>query len=142
MLSNREKMLAGELYDSRDPELLTMAHRARELLAAFAAIPSVHGDRRRIVLTALLGSVGDGVWIEPPFFCDYGTHISIGAHTFVNVNCVFLDSAKIEIGANSLIGPGVQLLTATHPLKADERIVSRSHPDSSEASGGPAFCRR
>src|SRR5689334_22960094 len=132
MLSNREKMLAGEFYDTRDPELLTMAHRARELLAAFAAIPSVHGDRRRIVLTALLGKLGDGVWIEPPFFCDYGTQISIGANTFVNVNCVFLDSATIEIGANGLIGPGVQLLTATHPVRADERIVDRSRPDASE----------
>ena len=129
-------MLAGEFYDSRDAELLTMANRARELLTAFAAIPSVHGDRRRIVLTALLGNVGDGVWIEPPFFCDYGTHISIGAHTFVNVNCVFLDSATIEIGAYGLIGPGVQLLTATHPVNADERIVDHSRAD---ASVGPAF---
>jgi maltose O-acetyltransferase len=124
-------MLAGELYDSRDPELLTMAHRARELLAAFSAIPSVHGDRRHIVLTALLGKIGDGVWIEPPFFCDYGTHISIGANTFVNVNCVFLDSATIEIGANGLIGPGVQLLTATHPLRAEERIVPGPSPGAS-----------
>jgi maltose O-acetyltransferase len=126
-------MLSGEFYDSRDPELLAMAHRARELLAAFAAIPSVHGDRRRIVLTDLLGSVGDGVWIEPPFFCDYGTHISIGANTFVNVNCVFLDTATIDIGANALIGPGVQLLTATHPLSAAERIVDRGRPDAIEA---------
>lgn len=124
MLSNRERMLTGEFYDSRDPELLTMAHRARELLAAFSAIPSVHDDRRGIVLKALLGSLDDGVWIEPPFFCDYGTHISIGANTFVNVNCVFLDSAAIEIGANGLIGPGVQLLTATHPVQADERIIT------------------
>ena len=124
-------MLAGELYDSRDPELLTMAHRARELLTAFAAIPSVHGDRRRSVLTSLLGNVGDGVWIEPPFFCEYGAHISIGANTFVNVSCVFLDSATIEIGANGLIGPGVQLLTATHPLRADERIIP--NPGANEA---------
>jgi maltose O-acetyltransferase len=131
MLSNRERMLAGELYDSRDPELLTMAHRARELLAAFSAIPSVHGDRRHIVLATLLRNIGEGVWIEPPFFCDYGTHISIGANTFVNVNCVFLDSAMIEIGANGLIGPGVQLLTATHPARAEERIVAGSRPGES-----------
>jgi maltose O-acetyltransferase len=120
-------MLAGEFYDSRDSELLAMAHGARELLAAFAAIPSVHGDRRRIVLETLLGKVGDGVWIEPPFFCDYGVHISVGTNTFVNVNCVFLDSAPIEIGANGLIGPGVQLLTATHPVRPDERIVATAN---------------
>lgn len=116
-------MLGGEHYDTRDPELLAMAHRARELLAAFAAIPSVHGDRRTIVLKQLLGRVGEGVWIEPPFFCDYGVNITIGLNTFVNVNCVFLDSAPIEIGENGLIGPGVQLLTATHPVSAAERIV-------------------
>lgn len=131
MLTNRERMLAGELYDTRDPELLAMAHRARELLAAFAAIPSVHGERRAMVLKSLLARVDDGVWIEPPFFCDYGSHVAIGANTFVNVNCVFLDSAPIEIGANCLIGPGVQLLTATHPLRADDRIVRDRKPNES-----------
>jgi maltose O-acetyltransferase len=137
VLSNRELMLAGEIYDSRDPELLALAHRARELIAAFSAIPSVHGDRRTAVLKQLLGAVGDGVWVEPPFFCDYGVNVTIGANTFVNVNCVFLDSAKITIGANVLIGPGVQLLTATHPLRAEERVIN--HPDASTTSGGPAL---
>jgi maltose O-acetyltransferase len=66
------------------------------------------------------------VWIEPPFFCDYGENVYLGARSFVNVNCVFLDSAEIRIGANALIGPGVQLLTATHPLRASDRIVPES----------------
>ncbi len=117
-------MLAGEPYNSRDPELLALAHRARALLSGFAALPSTDTPGRHRVLADLLGDVGEGVWIEPPFFCDYGAHVTIGAGTFVNVNCVFLDSATITIGADVLIGPGVQLLTVTHPLAAAERIVA------------------
>jgi maltose O-acetyltransferase len=116
-------MLAGEPYDSRDPELLALAHRARALLASFATIPSTDTAARHRTLVDLLGDVGEGVWIEPPFFCDYGQHIAIGPESFVNVNCVFLDSAPIRIGAYVLVGPGVQLLTASHPLAAAQRIV-------------------
>ncbi len=126
--SERERMLAGEFYDSRDPELLALAHCAREQLARFAATPSTDAPARRRVLERLLGEVGEGVWIEPPFFCDYGAHTWIGPQSFVNVNCVFLDAAEIRIGANVLIGPGVQLLTVSHPLRAPDRIVPTS-PD-------------
>lgn len=122
MPSERERMLAGEFYDSRDPELLAQAHRARALLAEFNGCPSTDGARRHALLGQLLGSVGEGVWIEPPFFCDYGPQVTIGAQTFVNANCVFLDSAEIRIGARGLIGPGVQFLTPDHPLRAADRI--------------------
>src|SRR5690348_673814 len=101
--SERERMLAGDAYNSRDPELLALAHHARAQLARFAALPSTDGAARRRVLEDLLGGVGDGVWIEPPFFCDYGRHTYIGARSFVNVNCVFLDAAEIRIGSNVLI---------------------------------------
>jgi maltose O-acetyltransferase len=121
--SERERMLGGEPYNTRDPELLALAHRARALLATFAALPSTDTAGRHRTLGRLFAAVGDRVWIEPPFFCDYGQHIHIGPDTFVNVNCVFLDSAEIRIGANVLIAPGVHLLTATHPLSAAERIV-------------------
>jgi maltose O-acetyltransferase len=122
-VSERERMLLGEPYNTRDPELLALAHHARALVARFASLPSTDRHGRHGVLLDLLATVGEGVWIEPPFFCDYGRHISIGADTFVNANCVFLDSALIRIGANVLIAPGVQLLTATHPLDAGDRIV-------------------
>jgi maltose O-acetyltransferase len=124
MSVERERMLRGEAYDTRDPALLAAAHRARALLAEFAATPSTDLDGRRAILGRLLGSVGEEVWIEPPFFCDYGENVYIGDRTFVNVNCVFLDSAEIRIGANGLLAPGVQLLTATHPLRAAERMLS------------------
>ena len=117
-------MLRGEIYDTRDAELLALAHRARALIASFTAAPSTDLAARRSILAELLGSVGEEVWIEPPFFVDYGAHTYIGDRTFVNVNCVFLDSAEIRIGADVLLAPAVQLLTATHPLKASERVPS------------------
>ena len=120
----RDRMLRGESYNSRDEALLATAHRARALLAAFAATPSTDLTQRRAILGRLLGGIGEDVWIEPPFFCDYGENVYLGARSFVNVDCVFLDSAEIRIGANALIGPGVQLLTPSHPLKAAERIVT------------------
>ena len=116
-------MLRGDPYDTRDAELLALAHRARALVASFAAMPSTDSVARREILADLLGSVGEEMWIEPPFFVDYGAHVHIGDRTFVNVNCVFLDSAEIRIGTDGLIAPAVQLLTATHPVRASERVL-------------------
>jgi maltose O-acetyltransferase len=130
MTPERDRMLAGESYDSRDAELLATAHRARALLAELSTTPSTDGERRQAILARLLGGVAEEVWIEPPFFCDYGANVYIGARTFVNVNCVFLDSAEIRIGDDVLIGPGVQLLTPTHPLRSSERIVPASERQS------------
>ena len=132
-MSEYERMLSGEFYNSRDKDLLARAHRARSLLAQFSAIPSTDSQQRRTILEQLLGEAGDEIWIEPPFFCDYGTNIYIGANSFVNMNCVFLDSAEIRIGANALIGPAVQLLTAGHPLKASERVVAASEVSAQQA---------
>ena len=127
-------MLAGESYDSRDAELLALAHHARAQVARYAATPSTAAALRQEILEGLLGGVGAGVWIEPPFFCDYGAHIHIGPDSFVNVNCVFLDSAEIRIGRNVLVGPAVQLLTVTHPLRAADRIVE---PSAENAAAAP-----
>lgn len=133
MTSERERMLAGQEYNARDPELLALAHRARALLAEYHATPSTDWVRRHALLTELLGHAGEGIWIEPPFFCDYGVNVSIGAHTFVNTNCVLLDSAEIRIGANALLAPGVQLLTAFHPLRAADRLPAGWTPESGQA---------
>jgi maltose O-acetyltransferase len=132
-MTQRERMRAGDVYDSRDPELLALAQRARTLLTTFAALPATDVEGRSAILRSLCGAVGEGVWIEPPFGCDYGVHIAIGAQTFVNMNCVFLDAAPIHIGADVLIGPAVQLLTVTHPLAAAERLV-----DAAARRGGAA----
>lgn len=116
-------MLRGDPYNSRDPELLAMYHRVRKLLQRYNLLDSEMLEERDCLLSDILGYKGAGVWIESPFFCDYGANISIGENTFVNTNCTFLDNNTIEIGSNGLIAPNVQIYTASHPLKASERII-------------------
>ncbi len=123
-MTEKEKMLKGDFYNSRDPELLGMYHKARRLLKQYNNLDSELLEERVQILTELFDHKGDGVWIESPFFCDYGENISIGENTFVNTNCMFLDNNKIIIGKNGLIAPYVQIYTANHPLKASERIIS------------------
>jgi maltose O-acetyltransferase len=126
-MTEKEKMLRGDPYYSRDPELLEMYHKARKLLQEYNTLDSRLIEERQGILNSLLGRVESGVWIETPFFCDYGENISIGANTFVNTNCIFLDNNTISIGKNGLIAPCVQIYTATHPLKAPERIIEGEH---------------
>ena len=122
-MTEKEKMLAGLNYDSRDPELLEMYHKTRNLLKIFNNLDSELTDRKESILNELFSYKGSGVWVEAPFFCDYGENISIDSGTFVNVNCMFLDGNKINIGKNCLIAPYVQIYTTTHPVKASERII-------------------
>ena len=119
--SEREKMLAGEPYRGMDPELLRLRGRARELCAAYNATRQDEAERRAALLAELLAEAGPEVWIEPPFFCDYGSHLSIGAGVFINTGCVVLDCAPVRIGAGTQVGPAVQIYTATHPLDPAER---------------------
>ncbi|MBB4741073.1 maltose O-acetyltransferase [Actinoplanes octamycinicus] len=121
MTSMRERMLAGELYLADDPELAEAALRAFELTDEFNATPIRDGDRRRQLLTELLGEVGEGVEIRPPLRVDYGRHLRIGARTFANFGLVALDVAPITIGADVQIGTNVQLLTPTHPIEPGPR---------------------
>jgi len=126
-VTEKEKMLNGDYYDSRDPELIKMYHKARKLLKQYNNIDSELIQERDQILNELFEFKGQGVWIETPFFCDYGENISIGENTFVNTNCMFLDNNKISIGKNGLIAPYVQIYTASHPLKASERLINREN---------------
>jgi maltose O-acetyltransferase len=116
--SQRERMLAGDLYIADDPELAAAALRARRLEDRFNRSAPDDADGRRAILAELLGAFGEGSEIRPPFHCDYGSHIHIGAGVFANVGLVALDVAAITIGDDVQIGPNVQLLTPTHPLDA------------------------
>ena len=89
--TEKEKMMAGEPYDTRDPELLEMYHKARKLMKVFNNLDSTDSIGKRKTLVELLGFIGEGVWIEPPFLCDYGENISIGENTLINTNCMFID---------------------------------------------------
>ena len=119
--TQRERMLAGDLYIADDPELAAESLRARLLLDQFNRAPADAAGERRRVLDRLLGGFAAGSEIRPPFYCDYGYPIRIGARTFVNFGLVALDVAPIVIGDDVQIGPNVQLLTPTHPLEAEAR---------------------
>lgn len=126
-MTEKEKMLNGEYYNSRDPELIKTYHKARKLLKEYNNLDSELTQEREQILNELFEFKATGVWIETPFFCDYGENISIGENTFINTNCMFLDNNKISIGKNGLIAPYVQIYTATHPLKASERIIKEQN---------------
>ncbi|MEH2138069.1 sugar O-acetyltransferase [Nostoc sp.] len=121
MVSEREKMLAGELYDKLDPELVHARDRARDLCQDLNAIRFSQQEERQRILQELLGTGGEDVWIQPPFFCDYGFNILIGKKCFFNFNCVVLDVCQVKIGDYTLFGPGVQIYTAIHPLNMELR---------------------
>ena len=121
MPSERDKMLAGELYDPLDPELVAGRERARDLCQALNATREAEGEVRRGILRELFAAGGDSVWMQPPFFCDYGTNIELGERVFFNFNCVVLDVCPVRIGSFSLFGPGVQIYTPMHPLNAELR---------------------
>lgn len=122
MKTELEKMLAGELYDASDATLLSMRAKARTLFSEFNRTPYEAEPERQAILGQLLGHMGANLNIQPPFYCDYGSNISIGANGFLNFNCIFLDCAQITIGINFQCAPNVQLYAAYHPVIAAERI--------------------
>ncbi|MYZ48641.1 sugar O-acetyltransferase [Propylenella binzhouense] len=119
--SEKERMLAGELYDATDPELVADMARAQALLRELNRLDMADPARHGAILAELFGAIGADVVVKTPFRCDYGSQIRIGAGTFVNYDCIFLDCAAIEIGARVQIAPGVHIYTATHPLDASVR---------------------
>src|SRR5262249_42315544 len=119
--SMRERMLSGELYRADDPELAADRARAQELLERYNTTSHSEQHNRELLLHELFGSVGEGVVVNPPFRCDYGRYIEIGARTFVNYDCVLLDVAPIRIGAACQLATFVQLLTAAHPIDPEPR---------------------
>jgi maltose O-acetyltransferase len=119
--SNRSRMLAGDHYIADDAELIRDSARAAKLTAQFNAAAADDEEGRRRVLRELLGALGEGTTIRPPFRCDYGYQIRFGARTFANFGLVALDVGRITIGDDVQIGPNVQLLTPTHPIEPEAR---------------------
>jgi maltose O-acetyltransferase len=116
-------MLRGDLYMASDTELVEARVRARRLWMRLNASDPGDTAERLALMTELLGDAGADAWIEPPFHCDYGTQITLGAGSFVNFGGIFLDPAPIVIGERAQLGPGVQLLTADHPRDAATRAA-------------------
>lgn len=134
-MTEREKMLAGQLYDCGDAELLAQWHKAKDLVRQYNALDSQDLPGKDAILTALLGGRGKNLWITPPFYADYGNNIFFGDNCEVNMNCTFLDDNRIVIGNNALIAPNVQIYTAFHPTNAADRF-GPPQPD-----GSFAFCK-
>jgi maltose O-acetyltransferase len=121
MRSERDKMLAGELYDPLDQELVSAREKARDLCQELNATREAAQELRRRIVRELFGAGGQTVWIQPPFFCDYGSNICLGERVFFNFNCVVLDVCQVTIGDYTMFGPAVQVYTAMHPMNAELR---------------------
>lgn len=119
--TEKEKMLAGELYDASDAELQADLLAAQRWMARFNAMLGMTPAELHVALSERLGTVGDDALIRPPFHCDYGFNIHLGAGAFLNFNCVVLDVVEVTIGDRTQIGPGVQILAADHPRDAAGR---------------------
>lgn len=119
--SPRERMLAGDLYNADDPELNAASLRAARLQKRYAALWPDDPEGAAAVLRELLGGVGEGAFLKPPLYVDYGSNLRVGARTFANYGLVALDVVSITIGDDVQIGPNVQLLTPTHPLDPELR---------------------
>lgn len=120
MKTEKRKMLAGELYDPLDPQLSRERRRCRDLCKQLNDSREDQQSERKRIIDELFGMPTD-VWIQPPFFCDYGTNIALGSKVFFNFNCVVLDVMEVVVGSNVLFGPAVQIYAATHPIGAAER---------------------
>ena len=121
MRSEKEKMLAGELYNALDKELSEERLNARLLIKRLNDTREDETEERNKVLNELIPCAGEGLWLQPPFFCDYGYNIKLGEKVFFNFNCVVLDVAPVTIGSRTLFGPNVQVYTASHPIDFKER---------------------
>ncbi|WP_394212687.1 sugar O-acetyltransferase [Enterovibrio calviensis] len=121
MKTEKQKMLSGELYLASDPELVADKMRCREAMRRFnQSLPE--SDDWKAAKRDLLPNAAENVYIEPPFFCDYGIHTEIGENVFMNFNCTILDVAPVRIGNRVMMANNVQLLTATHPLDVGRRV--------------------
>ena len=123
MKTEKEKMLAGELYDALDKQLSDERLRTRLLIKELNDTREDQVEERNRILKELIPDAGPGLWLQPPFYCDYGSNMKLGEKVFFNFNCVVLDVAQVSIGSRTLFGPNVQIYAATHPMDHRERAL-------------------
>ncbi len=121
MKSEKEKMISGDLYNPADTEVSKDRNKAHLLFHQYNQLPNVNSEEQQEILAELIPTMGNNCCIEPPFFCDYGYNIILGSDIFINYNCTILDCAQVHIGSRTMLGPGVQIYTVTHPVNARER---------------------
>jgi len=126
-MTEKEKMIAGEMYNPMLPQLISERHHARLLLNKINKLPEDNKKQRDTLLNELLKNSGKSLYIEPPFYCDYGYNILAGNNVYMNFNCCILDVAEVTIGNNTMLGPNVQIYTATHPLEEKARNSGKEY---------------
>ncbi|MBU9721356.1 MULTISPECIES: sugar O-acetyltransferase [Bacillaceae] len=125
MKTEKEKMIAGEMYNPADLVLMKDRENARRLVRMYNATLETEGDKREGILKELLGSSGKTVFMEPNIRFDYGYNTHVGENFFANFDCTILDVSEVRIGDNCMLAPNVQIYTATHPLHPTERNSGR-----------------
>ena len=123
MKTEKEKMVSGDLYNALDPGLSEERLKARLLIKKLNDSREDEEKNRERIIKELIPNSGNNLWLQPPFYCDYGTNIIVGNRVFFNFNCVVLDVAHVKIGHRTKMGPNVQLYTATHPINYKERAT-------------------
>jgi maltose O-acetyltransferase len=127
MKTEKQKMVSGELYDALDPELSKDRMHARMLLKSFNDSGVEAEEERKSIVRELLPNAGGDLWLQAPFYCDYGYNIITGEKVFLNFNCIILDVMQVYIGNRTMAGPNVQIYTATHPMDFKERASGREY---------------
>lgn len=124
-MTEKEKMLAGELYDPSDPELVQLRQKAHRLSKEYNDTLETQVEERSTILAELLPKLGENSYMQGPVQFDYGCFTEIGANSFANFNFTCLDCARVKIGNNVFMGPNVSILTPVHPLRWQERNLFR-----------------
>lgn len=120
-MTEREKALSGELYSPKDATLRKLHLRSKKLFGKYNRIDPSNEKKLGKLIKKILGSTGENIKVHPPFYCDYGINITVGENFFANYGCVILDVNSVTIGKNCMLAPCVKLLSATHPIRAEER---------------------
>lgn len=123
-MTEKEKMLCGEFYDTRDSEFRRLSNNAKDLMRVYNSLPAENMELRNQIIRLLFGFCGENVRVNQPIWVDYGCNIHLGTNSLINMNCTLLDTGSITIGDNTLIGPDVKIYTAVHPISAEERIFT------------------
>lgn len=122
VLSEKQKMIAGELYLPTDPVLVTEREKARRQTREYNQTTELESEKRTDLIKKFFGSTGENIYIEPTFIFDYGYNIHVGENFYANFDCIILDVCEVRIGDNCMLAPGVHIYTATHPINPFERI--------------------
>lgn len=120
-MTEKEKMLAGKIYDPHDGQLLSLSTRAHKLCLKYNSLAETRRKAREKILDGLLPDRGDGAYLQGPVQFDYGVNTKVGKNFYANFNFTVLDVCPVTIGDNVFCGPNVSILTPLHPLRYEDR---------------------